>query len=346
MHVLLATNQATAFVRGGVHTQVLQTKDALEQCGVHVSLFEMWKEFSPADFDLVHLFAANMGTYHLARTLKASGLPMVISPVFYTRRTPRVVRSIIKADAWLNRLTRGVWTDYGLIAEMCTWAEAIFPNTGDEANLFMQAFGVPSEHVSIVPNGVEERFAFAKPELAEREFGVKDFILSVGHIGPERKNMLCLIEALEQIDHPSVIIGRVDKTPAGQACLERAKQNSNLLIVDALSHNSMLLASAYSACSVFALPSQFETPGIAALEAALAGAKIVITPFGGTKEYFENDAVYVDPYSSNNIADGIRTALKKSATPKLANRIKQEFIWKRVGEKTKQLYERVLSKQL
>ncbi len=35
MHVLLATNQATAFVRGGVHTQVLQTKDALEQCGVH-----------------------------------------------------------------------------------------------------------------------------------------------------------------------------------------------------------------------------------------------------------------------------------------------------------------------
>jgi glycosyltransferase involved in cell wall biosynthesis len=138
----------------------------------------------------------------------------------------------------------------------------------------------------------------------------------------------------------------VDKTPTGQACLERAKRNSNLLIVDALSHDSMLLASAYSACSVFALPSQFETPGIAALEAALAGAKIVITPFGGTKEYFENDAVYVDPYSADAIATGIRTALHKQPTPELANRIKQEFIWKRVGEKTKQLYERVLSKQL
>jgi glycosyltransferase involved in cell wall biosynthesis len=301
---------------------------------------------NPAEFDLVHLFAANMGTYHLARTIKATGLPLVISPVFYTRRTPRVVRSVIKADAWLNRLTRGVWTDYGLIAEMCSWAEAILPNTGDEASLFLHGFGVPADRLSIVPNGVEERFALAKPQLAEREFGVKKFILAVGHIGPERKNMLRLIEALEQIDHPSVIIGRVDKTPAGKTCLERAKQNSNLLIVDALSHDSMLLASAYSACSVFALPSQFETPGIAALEAALAGAKIVITPFGGTKEYFENDAVYVDPYSSTNIADGIRAAMQKPTTPALANRIKQEFIWKRVGEKTKQVYEQVLAKKV
>lgn len=345
MNVLLATNQATAFVRGGVHTQIIQTKQALEQCGVNAVLFETWSEFNPAEFDLVHLFSANMGTYHLARTIKASGLPLIISPVFYTRRSPRVVRTVISADRWANRFTRGIWTDYGLIAEMCSWAETILPNTGDEANLFMQAFGVPAERVAIVPNGVEERFASAKPELAKREFGVEDFILSVGHIGPERKNMLRLIEALEQIDHPAVIIGRVDKTPAGQACLARAKRNPNLLIVDALTHDSMLLASAYAACKVFVLPSQFETPGIAAMEAALAGAKVVITPFGGTKEYFENDAVYIDPYSSKNIAEGIRTALQQSVTPELANRIKREFIWKRVGEKTKLAYERVLSKR-
>jgi len=43
-----------------------------------------------------------------------------------------------------------------------------------------------------------------------------------------------------------------------------------------------MLASAYAACDVFVLPSMFETPGIAALEAGLAGAKIVITKYGGT----------------------------------------------------------------
>ena len=73
----------------------------------------------------------------------------------------------------------------------------------------------------------------------------------------------------------------------------------------------MLLASAYAACDVFVLPSQFETPGIAALEAGLAGAKIVITPVGGTKRsYFGNNAIYVEPTSTENIAEGILAALK------------------------------------
>jgi glycosyltransferase involved in cell wall biosynthesis len=342
MHVLFATNQATAMVRGGVCTQMQQTKEALEQSGVNVTLFETWRDFKPTEYDLVHLFAANMGTYHLARALKSAGLPMVISPVFFTRRSERTVRMTIRADRWMNRVTRGVWTDYGLIAEMCTWAEMILPNTGDEANLFRRSFGVPVHRIAAVPNGVEERFADAKPDLFEREFGIKDFILSVGHIGPERKNMLRLIQALEQIDHPSVIIGRVDKTPAGEACLARAKQNPHLLIVDALSHDSMLLASAYAAANVFVLASQFETPGIAALEAGLAGASIVITPFGGTKDYFGGEAVYIDPYSSRGIAEGIRTALALPRTRALAERIGREFIWKRVGEKTKQVYAAVL----
>ena len=38
-----------------------------------------------------------------------------------------------------------------------------------------------------------------------------------------------------------------------------------------LDHHDPLLASAYAAARVFALPSWFETPGLAALEAALAG---------------------------------------------------------------------------
>ena len=38
-------------------------------------------------------------------------------------------------------------------------------------------------------------------------------------------------------------------------------------------HDDPLLASAYAAARVFALPSWFETPGLAALEAALAGRR-------------------------------------------------------------------------
>jgi glycosyltransferase involved in cell wall biosynthesis len=339
MHVLFATNQATALTRGGVRTQVLQTKEALENLGVHVTLFDTWRTYESDEFDLVHVFSANMATYHFARAVKAQGHPLVTSPVFYTRRTANVVQNVIKIDRFISSKVRGIWTDFGLIAEMCSWAEAVTPNTTDEGKLFVDAFGVPEKKVIVVPNGVEERFAHATPGLFEREYGIKNFILSVGHIGPERKNILRLIEALESIDQPAVIIGRLEETPSGRACLERASRNPRLLIIDAIPHESMLLASAYSACDVFVLPSQFETPGIAALEAGLAGAKIVITPVGGTRDYFSNDAIYVEPTSAASIAQGIRTALESKKDNELRTRIQKEFLWKKVGEKTKQVYE-------
>jgi glycosyltransferase involved in cell wall biosynthesis len=342
MHVLFATSQATALTRGGVRTQVLQTKEALENLGVHVTLFDTWRDFHANEFDLVHVFSANMATYHFARAVKAQGLPLVISPVFYTRRTTKTVQRVINVDRLISRNVRGIWTDYGLIAEMCSWAEAVTPNTTEEGKLFVDGFGVPEKKLIVVPNGVEERFAHAAPGLFEREYGIKNFILSVGHIGPERKNILHLIEALERIDHPAAIIGRIENTPSGRACIERASRNPRLLIVDAIPHDSMLLASAYAACDVFVLPSQFETPGIAALEAGLAGAKIVITPVGGTKDYFGNDAIYVEPKSTEDIAKGIQAALKNKKDTVLRTRIQKEFLWERVGEKTKQVYENIL----
>jgi len=342
MRVLFVTNQAASVMRGGVLTQTLQTKSALENLGVHVTLFDAWREFHPNEFDLVHIFIANMATYHVARAFKVHNLPIVISPVFFTRRSIQVVQNVVAVDRLMSRFFRGFWTDYGLIAEMCHWAEALLPNTTDEARLFEKAFHIPQKKITVVPNGVEERFAYAEPNLFEREYRIKNFILSVGHIGPGRKNVLRLIEALEHIDHPAAIIGRIEDTPSGRACLERAKRNPRLLIVDTLPHDSMLLASAYSACDVFVLPSQFETPGIAALEAALAGAKIVITPFGGTRDYFGNNAIYVDPTSVEDIVKGIQSALGKEKDPELRERIRKEFIWNKVGEKTKQVYEHVL----
>jgi glycosyltransferase involved in cell wall biosynthesis len=342
MRVLFATNQAASVMRGGVLTQALQTKSALENLGVHVTLFDTWREFHPNEFDLVHIFTANMATYHLARAFRVHNLPIVISPVFFTRRSTKVVQNVITVDKLMSRFFRGFWTDYGLIAEMCHWAEALLPNTTDEAHLFEEAFRIPQKKITVVPNGVEERFAQAAQNLFEREYGIKNFILSVGHIGPERKNVLRLIEALEYINHPAAIIGRIEDTPSGRACLERAKRNPRLLIVDAISHDSMLLASAYAACNTFVLPSQFETPGIAALEAALAGAKIVITPFGGTRDYFGNNAIYVNPNSVEDIAKGIQTALERKKDTALSEHIRKEFTWNKVGEKTKQVYEHVL----
>lgn len=342
MNVCFATYQSVSLLNGGPRTQVLQTKRCLEELGVRVSLFETWRDIRTEPIDLLHLFGANIGTYHLAREVRKLGIPTVVTPIFYTRRPPFIMRSIVSADRLIRRIARGIWTDYALVRDICMWAKAVAPNTAREARLISRGLGIPPERITVVPNGVEERFSHADPEPFRRKYGITDFVLNVGHIGPDRKNVLRLIEALEQVNVPSVIIGRIEDNAYGRACLSAARRNPRLLVLEMMPNDSDLLASAYAACDVFALPSLFETPGIAALEAALAGAKIVITRHGGTHEYFGEEAEYVEPTSSELIHHGILTALNKPRNSALKERIQKEFLWERVAEKTRGLYEQVL----
>lgn len=345
MKVLLATHPVVALHQGGVRTQMLQTKAALEEHGVSVDLFEMWKEQDFFSYDLVHIFTANMATYHFARALRIRKIPFVLSPIFYSRHSPRVLRTVIAADTFLNRFLRGLWTDFGIVAELASWAEAVLPNTQAEARLLVEGMNVPMDTIHIIPNGVEERFARAPRELFVRHYDIDNFILYVGQIGAMRKNVYRLLQALERIEHPAVLIGTMEETPLGKKCMERAQHNPHLLVLDELPHDSMLLASAYAAAKVFVLPSLYETPGISAMEAALAGASLVITPRGGTKDYFQDDAEYVEPTSVDDIERGIRTALRKPKSDKLRKRLLSHFTWHHVGEKTKKAYEWVLEKR-
>ncbi|TAK56053.1 MAG: glycosyltransferase, partial [Bacteroidetes bacterium] len=311
MNITFATYHSVMLLKGGPKTQMLQSKYALEKLGVNVTLFDMWHELDNSKADLVHLFGANIGTFHFARELHRANIPFVVSPIFYTRRSHTLVNLVTEADKVLKNLGRGFWTDYGLIRSICEWAKIVLPNTTDEALLVEKGFGISKEKICVVPNGVEERFYHANPAPFQEKYGIKDFILNVGHIGPERKNVFRLIQALKTINHPAVIIGRIEDSDEARRCLSEAKQNPRITIIDYLPNDTDLLASAYAACDTFVLPGQFETPGIAALEAALAGAKIVITKHGGTKDYFGNLAEYVEPESVTDIDRGITAALHK-----------------------------------
>ncbi len=342
MNVCLATYQSITLLKGGPRTQILQTRRHLEELGVHTSLFGSWEEFSPDTIDLVHLFGAHIGTYHLAREFHKLKIPMVVTPIFYSRHSPVFLRTAVAADRAVRSAVRGHWTDYGMLAEICSWAHAVLPNTEREGLLIEKGLGIPKRKIFVVPNGVDERFYSADPSLFRKEFGLDAFVLNVGHIGPGRKNVLRLIHALSGINVPSVIIGRIEDTEYTTRCIGEAKKNPRLRILDALPNDSDLLASAYAACDVFVLPSLFETPGIAALEAGLAGGKIVITRHGGTEEYFGEFAEYVEPTSVELIRHGIVTALNRPRTGDLRELIKARYLWGEVARRTREIYERML----
>ena len=343
MKIIFATHEGVPLYRGGPYIKMIETKKQLESRGIETCYFDMWKANEQlADCDLVHLFGANFAVYNLARNLKSRNIKFVVNPIFYTRRSPAFVRQITRIDKLTRKYFRGLWWDYGFTREICEWAEMVLPNTIAEGDIIADGMGVPKSKFKVIHNGVSKEFMDGDPALFKKQYGLENFILNVGHIGPKRKNMLALVRALQKIDHPAVLIARVMNTGEAKAVVEKIKHSKNILLIEGLPNNSPLLASAYAACDVFAMPSQFETPGRAALEAALAGAKIVITPHGGTKDYFENIAEYVNPYSIDDIKQKIEKALNKPKTNLLKEHIRKNFLWEKITQDTIDVYNKVL----
>lgn len=108
-----------------------------------------------------------------------------------------------------------------------------------------------------------------------------------------------------------------------------------------LEHDDPLLASAYAAARVFALPSWFETPGLAALEAALAGRAVVVTPFGSTREYFGPLVRYARPDRPEAIVRAVRDAWEHGSDSRLAAHVEGRFLWSVVARKTAEVYDQV-----
>ena len=347
MKITLASYHTVMLRHGGPKTQIVQTKNHLKMLGMEVCLLDNWGPRDEIlDTDLFHLFGANHGMYDLAGYLHSHNIPYVVSPIYFTRRSAGTVRKAVTLTKAAGQAVRGFMSVSSIMNDICNWAIHIVPNTSAEAELIRDSFGIPEEKITVIPNGVESRFAHATPDLFVERYGIRDFILNVGHIGPDRKNVLSLIRAIKLCDRPAVIIGQIHPSEEADKCLAEAKKNPNITIINGIDHDDPLLASAYAACDVFALPSKFETPGIAAMEAALAGAKIVITPHGGTKDYFGDLSTYVDPYSETAISAGIQEALSKSHDDRLKKHIMDNFLWEHSAKKTAEAYSKILQQPL
>jgi glycosyltransferase involved in cell wall biosynthesis len=337
MKILFGSYSAISVLGGGTKVQMDNLKRGLEKLGHKIEIFNPGENYNLKEYDLFHLFSAHLGTYHFGRSMHNLGMKMIVTPVFYSRRNStqlRLLTNIAKGFRFLG----GIWTEHLFTKEVCDMAVIVTPNTQKEANLLVEGLGVGKEKIRILPNGVDERFYNADPKPFVGKYQLKDFILYVGHIGWQRKNLLALIKVLARIDHPAVFIGPVLDNDYAKICLAEAKKNKNILIIPGVPADSEILASAYAACDVFVLPSYYETPGLAALEAGLAGAKIVITKYGGTDEYFGKFAEYVEPRNTQSISRGIEKALNNKKDESLAEHIRTNFLWEKSAQKLTEIY--------
>jgi glycosyltransferase involved in cell wall biosynthesis len=241
-----------------------------------------------------------------------------------------------------------------LVSRVLSGVDCLLPNSSAELKVlegdYAAVFKKRKKYFVIVPNGVDASiFCDASPEGFERKYGLRDFILNVGRFS-YRKNQLSLIRALKGLDLQVVFIGGSDdssdyygmKDAIDKAYYQKCEREADSSFEFLPSMTQEELASAYSACKAFVLPSFYETPGLSALEAALAGANLCVTCGGSTYEYFSDLAFYVDPFDLGSIKRGVLKAFQANKGEALKRHVLLNFTWEKAAQATLRAYKEVL----
>ena len=331
--------------KGGGEILLEKTEEYLLKSNVEVKRFDTWKD-KITDFDILHVFGSVKECLPLMQVAKDRGTKVVLESIFWSdfRRAFNEQGSFLKKMEMILR--HGVKVILPFFPsgrkKMFEVADLIFPNSQNEAIQISRLFNIPIQKMFVVPNGVDRAFLNAQPEAFVNKYGLKDFVLSVGRIEP-RKNQLNLIRAMREVNADLVLIGNTVSGYEWYRDLCEKEANNRIHFIDRLSHESDMLASAYAACDTFVLPGWFETPGLAALEAGLAGAKVVATVGGSTKEYFKDNVLYIEPHKPDDIKQKVKTALRTPKSSCLKDMVMQEYLWEETAKITIEGYSSILN---
>lgn len=362
---ILMLGRPTAFLAsGGDVMQMESTRRHLQKLGHEVEV-SLSARPAVARFDVVHVFNMQSGTmphsFFQIEHAKKCGKPVVLSTIYWTHdelnaaapnelsgqgsarrrlatllKTPPRAWPLVARHALEKFVHRG--KSFAQQKACLEMSDALLPNTRAEQELLKRDFGADEKKFHVIPNAADSRFYGADPAPFIEQFGMHDFVLCVARVEP-RKNQLRLVQALRELELPAVFIGKMEAaSPYVQAC--RRTAGPGVLWLDHLPHEQ--LAPAYAAAKVHALVSWYETPGISSLEAGLAGANIVSTARGGTREYFEERAFYCEPDDAASIRRAVQAAFAKEKDTRLQQHIHANFTWERVAALTERVYQEMV----
>lgn len=351
MRVLYSTYPTAFNFFGGGEIQLLKTKQYVEKTreNCFIKLFYILDRLE--EYDILHNFSMAPDCLSLCKMAKVKEVKIALSPIYWEsndiEKLGLIERTLFEFKSYYENLKRYGHPTFRALypnKEFLELSDIILPNSKMEASLLSNRFMIKREKFHVVPNGVDRKYLDAKPNLFVQKHRIEDFVLFVGRI-EARKNVLSLVNACKAIQVPLVIVGHA-------SAWEHEYFNQFRKLIKAIPHihylgylrpDSEELLSAYAAAKVFLLPSWYETPGLAALEAGLAGCNVVITNGGSTTEYFRDLAWYVDPASMMDIENKTLDAYETPKKSALRERILKNYTWESVAEQTLEAYDSIMN---
>jgi len=344
---------------GGGEIQMLKTKKYLEKLfKLEIAIFDVVNT-KLADYDIIHFFGSEYILFPLVNAAKNLKKKVVISPIFFDNKhylsykiATFIGRILPFRSSVLDRL------------ELLKLADCLLPNSFLEADYLRKAFNVLPEKIHVIPNGidVEEITGYLDtitPEDEEdfkKEYNINTpYFLYVARFD-KRKNQLNLIKAFNKLiarenNIKLILIGspNLDEIEYYDQCKREAlKSRGKIIFLPALKHSDKKLWIAYKCATAHIMPSLFETPGLASLEAAFCGCRLIVTTGGATREYFKDNALYVNPNDIDDIREKMLAILKDTKNRELHRKsemLKQEILkiynWKKIAESTYKIYEMI-----
>jgi glycosyltransferase involved in cell wall biosynthesis len=329
---------------GGGEVQMLATGRALRELGLDARCWRPWEE-RLAGARLLHLFGSLPEHVAVVEAARRQRVPVALSTIAWFGLAgywaePRPLARRLAACAGLA--VRRLWPRVGSWRrKLYQSVDLLLPNSQAEAEQLVRLFGVPMQRIHVAPNGADPRFRTADPEPFARRVGGPGFVLCAGRIEP-RKNQRALLRALHGSGLRVVLLGGA--VPGHEAYLAECRRaaDDRVQFVGPLEHDDPQLASAYAACGCLALCSWYETPGLAALEAGMSGAPLVLPHDGSAREYFGRHAEYVRPTDLRGIRRAVTEALRRGRKAELAEHVAASFSWASAARVTLEAYRRVL----
>lgn len=322
--------QPHCFAFGGFDIQMLAAFESLNEKGVNVTKLDLWSR--ELDFDIIHFWGFSNLNHHIADWAKKNDKKCVATILVpYLEGANDVIKFYINYLRTYQRTYR----------KSLTQLDRIVVLSDEQANILNIYFRVPRRKIEVIPNIVDEAFFEGKNSKTERLAPFSDYVLCVGNVC-KRKNQLNLVKACNDLDLPLILIGRAMDGESDYANqVAEAISKSELFRWESdVDYASPEMVNYYKYCSLFVLPSYFETQPISLLE-AMALEK----PAVALNKKYVNQKLYQNVFLSRNgnVESLKKTILRaKTINSSSANHFIRECKANEVGEKYKNIYESLI----